>query len=65
VPEKQMRYRISCELDGKTYEGNYWVAGRILVVSTSKGGTSTNLSGREPEPLAQELLKNLAREGKA
>lgn len=65
VVEKQIRRRVSCVLDGKTYEGNYWVAGKILVVSTAKGGTSTQLSGRQPEALAAELLLKLARENKA
>lgn len=63
--EQQKRYRISCEIDGKTYEGNYWVAGKILVVSTAKGGTSTQLKDRQPEVLARQLLLKLANEGKA
>lgn len=59
------RHRISCEIDGNTFEGNYWVAGKILVISTAKGGTSTQLGSSEPESLAKQLLRNLASEGKA
>lgn len=62
---RQHRYQISCEINGTTYKGNYWVAGVILVVSTAKGGTSTQLAGRGPEVLAQKLLRQLALEGKA
>jgi hypothetical protein len=62
---RQHRYQISCEIDGTTYNGNYWVAGVILVVSTAKGGTSTQLAGRMPEILAQTLLRQLAMAGKA
>lgn len=61
----QHRYRISCEVDGKSYEGNYWVAGKILVVSTAKGGTSHQLGTNQPEALAYKLLRKLAAEGKA
>ncbi len=63
--DSQQRYRISCEFDGKTYEGNYWVAGKILVVSTAKGGASTRLDHRVPKALAEEMLRQLATEGKA
>ena len=58
------RHRIRCELDGKTYEGNYWVAGKLLVVSTAKGGTSARLGLRYPEAVAAQLLTKLAAEGK-
>ena len=60
----QHRYQVSCEIDGKIYHGNYWVAGMILVVSTAKGGTSTQLSHRTPEALAKQLLQKLALDGK-
>jgi hypothetical protein len=63
--DQQQRRRISCQVDGKMYEGNYWVAGKILVVSTAKGGSSTQLSLHQPEELAIHLLRKLAREGKA
>lgn len=59
------RHRVSCEVEGTMYKGNYWVAGMILVVSTAKGGTSTQLAGRPPAVLAESLLMNLARDGKA
>jgi len=65
VIDHQPRHRISCEIDGKTFEGNYWVAGKILVVSTSKGGTSTQLAHHQPEALAGRLLRRLVGEGKA
>lgn len=58
---RQQRYSIACDVDGMTYHGNYWVAGMILVVSTSKGGTSTQLAGRKPDELAKFLLEKLAR----
>jgi len=59
------RYTVTCELDGKTYRGNYWVAGKILVVSTGLGGKSTQLGSRSPKDLAEQLLRELAKEGKA
>jgi hypothetical protein len=65
VIEQQQRRRIICNVDGKTFEGNYWIAGKILVVSTSKGGTSTQLAHHHPEALAVRLLQKLAEEGKA
>jgi len=37
--DQQHRHRISYQIDGKTFEGNYWITGKILAVSTSKGGT--------------------------
>lgn len=63
--ESQQRYRISSEIDGKSYEGNYWVAGKLLVVSTAKGGASARLDHRVPKALAEEMLRKLATEGKA
>jgi hypothetical protein len=65
VIDLQHRYRISCEVDGKVYEGNYWVAGKILVVSTAKGGTSRQLGTSQPNALANKLLRQLAMDGKA
>jgi hypothetical protein len=65
VIDQQQRCRISCQVDGKMFEGNYWIAGKILVVSTSKGGTSTQLSHHQPEALAEHLLRKLAVDGKA
>jgi hypothetical protein len=59
------RHTVTCEIDGKTHKGNYWIAGKILVVSTAKGGKSTQLGATSPETLAGQLLRKLAKEGKA
>ena len=32
------RYPVTCEIDGKTFKGTYWIAGKILTVSTGMGG---------------------------
>ena len=56
---------MTCEIDGNPYKGNYWIAGKILVVSTAKGGKSTQLGAHVPEALAGQLLRKLAKEGKA
>jgi len=65
MTKEPQRHRVSCEIDGKTHNGNYWVAGKILVVSTAKGGNSTQLGAMSPETLAGQLLLKLAKEGKA
>lgn len=65
VVDRQQHHRISCKIDGQTFLGNYWVAGKILVVSTSKGGASTQLAPHQPEALAEHLLRKLAVDGKA
>ena len=62
---RQEHHRISCEVDGLTYGGNYWIAGKILVVSTAKGGASHQLGSNRPEELATQLLQKLAGEGQA
>jgi len=62
---RQEHHRITCEVDGHTYGGNYWIAGKILVVSTAKGGASHQLKTKHPEELAVQLLRKLAGEGKA
>jgi hypothetical protein len=59
------RHTVTCKIDGKTFEGNYWIAGRILVVSTAKGGKSSQLGAMSPETLAGQLLRKLATEDKA
>ncbi len=59
------RQRIRCDVGGRSVEGNYWLAGKILVVSTAKGGTSTQLAHHDPAELAERLLRKLAEEGKA
>lgn len=59
------RHPVVCEIDGKEYRGNYWVAGKILTVSTSMGGKSRQVGAMKPETLAKQLLEYLAKEGKA
>ena len=54
---RQEHHRITCEVDGQTYGGNYWIAGKILVVSTAKGGASHQLNTKHPEELAVQLLR--------
>jgi hypothetical protein len=59
------RYMITCETDGKTHKGTYWVAGKILTVSTGLGGKSKQVGTTEPEALAKQLLLELVKAGKA
>ena len=59
------RYPVTCEINGKTYLGTYWVAGKILTVSTGLGGKSRQLGSTPAETLAVELLQQLVKEGKA
>ena len=59
------RHPVACEIDGKKYKGTYWIAGKILTVSTGKGGKSRQVGSTPAEDLAAELLEHLAREGKA
>lgn len=59
------RYPVTCEIDGKTFRGNYWVAGKILTVSTGMGGKSRQVGTGPAEDLAKQLLQELATEGKA
>src|SRR5450759_5076308 len=59
------RYQVSCEIDGKSHHGTYWVAGKILTVSTGMGGKSTQVGAMPAETLAKQLLAELAKEGKA
>ena len=60
-----VRNPISCEMDGKVYLGTYWVAGKILTVSTGMGGKSKQVGSKPAETLAEELLQQLAKDGKA
>jgi hypothetical protein len=55
------RYPVTCEIDGKTYKGTYWIAGKILTVSTGKGGKSRQVGTTPPEDLAEQLLRELAK----
>jgi len=59
------RHPVTCEIDGKTFKGSYWIAGKILTVSTGLGGKSKQVGARPAEPLAKKLLLQLAQEGKA
>jgi hypothetical protein len=59
------RYPVTTEIDGKTYKGNYWIAGKILTVSTGMGGKSRQVGSTLAEDLASQLLRELAKEGKA
>ena len=59
------RYPVTTEIDGKTYKGNYWIAGKILTVSTGMGGKSRQVGSRPAEALAKQLLQDLVKEGKA
>jgi hypothetical protein len=59
------RIPITCEVDGKTYRGTYWVAGHILTVATGMGGKSERVGSSVPQALAEQLLLQLAQEGKA
>ncbi|MFA7268426.1 MAG: hypothetical protein WC073_03690 [Sterolibacterium sp.] len=59
------RHPVVCEIDGKEYRGTYWVAGKILTVSTGMGGKSKQVASMKPETLAKQLLALMAKEGKA
>ena len=59
------RFPVTCEVEGKTYRGTYWVAGHILTVATGMGGKSKQVGSTMPQTLAEQLLQQLAREGKA
>ena len=59
------RNPVTCEIDGKTYRGTYWVAGKILTVSTGMGGKSKQVGAMPASVLAMQLLSHLAKEGKA
>jgi hypothetical protein len=62
---RQEHRRITCVVDGQTFGGNYWIAGKILVVSTARGGASHQLGSGTPEAQAERMLRKLADEGKA
>ena len=59
------RYTVTCEIDGKTYQGTYWIAGKIMTVATGLGGKSTQVGVMPPEELAKRLLAELVKLGKA
>ena len=55
---------VSCEFNGKTLYGVYWIAGKILTVATGKGDKSRQVGDMETEALAKQLLTDLAKAGK-
>ena len=59
------RYPVITEIDGTKFKGTYWVAGKILTVSTGMGGKSRQVGTTPAEDLAKQLLQELAKEGKA
>lgn len=59
------RHPVTCEFEGKTHKGTYWVAGKILTVATGLGGKSKQVGTMEPEELAKKLLLELVEAGKA
>ena len=58
------RYPISCDIDGKSYKGTYWVAGKILTVATGGGGKSRQVGTMDQQELAKQLLLELVKAGK-
>jgi hypothetical protein len=59
------RHAVTTEIDGETHKGTYWIAGKILTVSTGLGGKSRQVGSDSPQVLAEQLLQQLAQEGKA
>ena len=58
------RHPVTVEIDGNTYKGNYWIAGKIMTVSTSRGGKSRQVGAVPPMVLAEQLLSDLVSMGK-
>ena len=58
------RHPITCEFEGKTHKGTYWVAGKILTVATGGGGKSKQVGTMRPRELAMQLLLELVKAGK-
>jgi hypothetical protein len=65
MQKEQARHSIVCEIDGKRYRGTYWVAGKILTVSAGMGGKSKQVGSTPDEALAEQLLRELVKVGKA
>jgi hypothetical protein len=59
------RIPVTCEVDGKAYRGTYWVAGHILTVSTASGSKSRQVGATQGEDLAEQVLQEFAKEGRA
>lgn len=64
MEQQPPRHSITCEFDGRTHKGTYWVAGKILTVATGGGGKSTQVGAAEVEALAMKLLLDLVKAGK-
>ena len=64
TPTNYPRYPVTVEVDGKTYHGTYWVAGKILTVVTGSGSKSRQVGDKQPERLAKLLLGELAKTDK-
>jgi hypothetical protein len=58
------RHAVTCEFDGKTHKGTYWVAGKILTVATGGGGKSKQAGMMDQQELAMQLLLELVKAGK-
>jgi len=58
-------YPVTCEINGNTYKGNYWIAGKILTVTTGRGCKSRQVGSTPAEDRAKQLLRELAKDGKA
>jgi hypothetical protein len=52
-----LRHAVTAEIDGETHKGTYWVAGKILTVSTGLGGKSRQVGATPAEALAKQLLQ--------
>ena len=59
------RSPLTCDIDGKTYRGTCRVAGKILIVSAAMGGRSKQLGSAPPGILAEQLLRQMAKDGTA
>ncbi|MBL8490529.1 MAG: hypothetical protein JNM82_07095 [Rhodocyclaceae bacterium] len=59
------RFPVSCEFEGRTCKGTWWIAGRIMTVATGLGGKSDRVGPEPAERQAQALLMELAKAGKA
>lgn len=59
------RYPVTYEIECKTFKGTYWIAGKILTLSTGMGGKSRQVGSGPAEDLAEKLLLQLVKEGRA
>jgi hypothetical protein len=55
---------ITVIIDGKTYEGTYYVQQSLVYVQSASGGKATQVGGSRPEFIARLLLSELVREGR-